>query len=165
MASKFECEKCGKKFDSKLEAVKHEKHCGEGLDEWVCETCGKTFDTKKECEKHESHCIKDITKKKFLSSTEYSILDRATKKEYVCEWACKCNNCGKSWAYLDEVENKMNSQIRNNACNSAMICNPCVSMAAGNANTQLDKQIKELKQCPNCKSSNVKREARYFKKE
>jgi hypothetical protein len=44
-------------------------------------------------------------------------------------------------------------------------CNPCVAAPLANANTQLNKQIADLKSCPDCKSSDVKKEARYFKKQ
>jgi len=136
-----------------------------------CDVCGRKFETRKVAEKHERACLKNeadmekMKSQKFLSESEIKKLSWKEKREYVREWHCTCHNCDKKWNYLDNVEKKMKSQVSTNACvQLGSCCNPCVGLAASNANTQLDKQIQELKQCPECKSSNVKREARYFKK-
>lgn len=103
---------------------------------------------------------------KSISQEEYDDLSPTDKKNYLKEWACVCNECNEKWNYLAEVETKMNSQIFTNACvQTGSCCNPCVGLAASNANTQLNKQVSELKQCPKCKSSNVKRNAKFFKKQ
>jgi len=103
---------------------------------------------------------------KSIKEDKYKELTWKEKLQYVKEWHCKCNECGKTWNYLSKVENEMNRQQGLNACLQTGNCwNPCVGAITSNANVQLSKQLKELKQCPKCKSGNVKREARYFKKQ
>ncbi len=102
---------------------------------------------------------------KSITNEQYEKLILSDKQKYIKEWVCKCNECGKKWAYLDSVEKEMKRQLAGNALvGLGMCCNPCVTVATSNANTQLSKQVKELKQCPKCKSSNVRCEAKYFKK-
>ncbi len=128
-----------------------------------CDKCGKKFDSEKEAEKHEKNCKEDISSS--INEEQYANLKYGSKGNYIKEWVCKCNECGKKWAYLDSVEKEMRRQATGNALMGlGMCCNPCMVLATSNANTQLSKQIKELKQCPECKSSNVKCETRYFKK-
>ena len=103
---------------------------------------------------------------KSITEEEYKQLSWKEKFNYVKEWKCKCNECGKHWNYLDKAEKEMRNQIGLNAClQVGYCCNPCMGIATSNANTQLSKQVKELKQCLQCKSSNVKCEARYFLKQ
>ncbi|MFH1175010.1 MAG: hypothetical protein V1725_07810 [archaeon] len=93
-------------------------------------------------------------------------LNKEDQRNYVKEWHCGCNECGEKWHYLDKVEKEMNSQIGlNGLLQAGNCCNPCVGTATSNANTQLKKQVHELKQCPKCKSGNVTCQARYFKKQ
>ncbi len=82
---------------------------------------------------------------------------------YIKEWQCTCNECGNQWHYLDSVEKKMHDQIQTNACTGlSFCCNPCIGLSATNANTQLENQILDLRRCPKCKSSNVRRTEKYF---
>lgn len=102
--------------------------------------------------------------KKFLKEDEYKKLPSADKKNYVKEWSCKCNNCGKKWAYLDKIEKQMKSQaISNSLMGLGMCCNPCGAIFS-NKSIDTSNEIEKLKQCPKCQSSNAKCEARYFKK-
>ncbi len=101
---------------------------------------------------------------KSIGKKEFDSLEKEDQKKYTLEWNCICNQCKEKWHYLDSVEKRMESQTNANICaGTTMCCNPCATSAMGNANTQLDKQLKELKQCPKCKSGNVKREPKYFK--
>ena len=101
-----------------------------------------------------------------LNQEQYEKLKWSEKLKYVKEWKCICNECKHKWHYLNQVERRMKSQETANALTGlGMCCNPCALTYTNNQNTQLNKQIAELKQCPKCKSQNVKREARYFKKQ
>ena len=86
-------------------------------------------------------------------------------KDSVKEWSCQCKNCGKKWAYLDSVEKDLKRMQTSNLISACGMCNPATSMYAANKNTDLKMKLEELKQCPNCKSSNVVCKAKYFKKE
>lgn len=105
-------------------------------------------------------------KSSFINQEQFDKLSPSEKKDYIKEWYCICNVCRKKWAYLDSVEKQIKSQVTGNALMGlGNCCNPCMTVTTSNANTQLRKQLGELKQCIECKSSNVKCEARYFKKE
>ena len=107
-----------------------------------------------------------MSSKKEITDEEYKNLSWSEKRDYVCEWKCKCNSCGRVWHYLDSVERNMKSTMSANAFTQlGNCCNPCVAAPLANANTQLNKQIADLKSCPDCKSSDVKKEERYFKKQ
>jgi hypothetical protein len=97
---------------------------------------------------------------KSINQEQYEKLSKEDKKEYIKEWSCECNECGKKWAYLDSVEKSMKTQAIGNAL---MCCHPCGAIFS-NKSIDISKQIKELKQCSSCKSSNAKCEAKYFKK-
>lgn len=103
---------------------------------------------------------------KSILEIDYLKLDKAQKKQYVKEWESECNECGKKWTYLAQVENEMERQSLGNALTGlGCCCNPCVTTATSNANTQLSQQLAKLKSCPKCGSSNVKRTPKYFKKQ
>jgi hypothetical protein len=98
-----------------------------------------------------------------ISEERYRELEPKERIGYVKEWACKCKECSKKWHYLDSVEKSMQSQ----ACGNALVgCGmPCFSpITTRNVNDSTNK-INELKSCPKCGSSNVTKEAKYFKKE
>jgi len=106
-----------------------------------------------------------MEKNKSVNEEQFQKLNKGDKNKYVKEWSCECGECGKKWAYLDSVEKEMKRQVTGNALMGlGMCCNPCVTLSTSNANTQLSKQMKELKQCPECKSSNAQCKARYFSK-
>ena len=87
------------------------------------------------------------------------------KKNYEKEWECTCNECKEKWHYLASVEKQMqNQQVGNALMSLGFCCNPCVVSATSNANTHLQQQRANLKSCPKCRSSNVQRTAKYFKK-
>lgn len=103
---------------------------------------------------------------KSINEEQYKELTWRERLNYVKEFKCRCNECGKTWNYLANAEKEMKTQMLGNACvHAGNCCNPCIALGASNANTQLSKQIKELKQCPKCRSSNVVYEARYFPKQ
>ena len=52
----WECEKCGKKFKKKKNAIIHEKKCNI----WECEKCGKNFKSYNHAVNHEKLCKKII---------------------------------------------------------------------------------------------------------
>lgn len=104
--------------------------------------------------------------KKSLNQEEYSALEPAMKKMYIKEHSCVCNECGEKWHYLDSVEKNMNSQEMANALTGlGFCCNPCVTTATSNANTQIAQQKAKLKSCPKCGSSNVTKTEKFFKKQ
>jgi len=101
---------------------------------------------------------------KHITEEKYENLKWEEKREYDKEWVCVCNECKKKWHYLDSVERKMRSQETSNALiGLGFCCNPCVTTATSNANTQIAHQKAQLRSCPKCRSSNVKRKAKYFK--
>jgi len=103
---------------------------------------------------------------KTLSSEEYQSLSWSEQRKYVKEWACTCNECNKKWHYLSAVEDRIKSEQFNNAMMGlGMSCNPCMTTATSNANTQLEQQEAKLKSCPKCGSSNVTKTAKYFKRQ
>lgn len=124
---------------------------------------------KKEAIEKERSKIKSLQKP--IDYWQFSRLSFIDKKNYIKEWFCKCKHCGEKWHYLDDVEKKMRSQNSTNCCLQAGSCpTGCApffitSAVTSNSQTQLKRQIGELKQCPKCKSSNVTCEAKYFKKE
>lgn len=104
--------------------------------------------------------------KQNITEDEYKNLSWSEKNAYVKEWACVCNKCKHKWHYLDSVEKQMNTQQIGNALTGlGFCCNPCVTTAASNANTQIAQQKAKLKSCPKCGSSNVTRSPEFFKKQ
>ena len=104
--------------------------------------------------------------KSFIEETEFKKLSWSERNKYVKEWVCVCNECKNKWHYLDSVEKEINSQSCNNALiGTGMCCNPCIATATSNANTQLSQQKAKLKSCPNCGTSNITRNAKFFKKQ
>jgi bacterioferritin-associated ferredoxin len=104
--------------------------------------------------------------KQNITEEEYKNLSWSNKNNYVKEWACICNECKHKWHYLDSVEKEMTKQMSlNGLLQAGNCCNPCVGATTSNATTQLKKQLGELKQCPKCGSSNVKKNAKIFKKQ
>ena len=184
MTSKFQCEKCDKEFDTKNEAEKHEKNCSLQKRLNLSEKLSLSGTTKKmfslEQDKSKSQDSENIpNSKKCRTCGKYvGLIPNNTydgekfcswkcRKAYqtkTLEWKCKCNSCGHVWHYLDKVEKTMKKQVGYNTCTSLAICNPCVTMAASNANTNLMKQMNDLKSCPKCGSSNVTKEAIFFDK-
>ncbi|VVB83630.1 Uncharacterised protein [uncultured archaeon] len=107
-----------------------------------------------------------IKEKSWIEEAEFEKLSRSEKKEYIKEWGCICNECRNKWHYLDSIEKEINFQTRNNSLlGLGMCCNPCVALSTSNANTQLSQQKAKLKSCPKCGSSNVTRNAKFFKKQ
>lgn len=103
---------------------------------------------------------------KSINEEEFSALSPSEKEGYVKEWSCVCNECSEKWHYLDAVEKEIDRQIQVNALSGlAFCCNPCVTSASSNANTQLSQQKMKLKTCPKCGSSNVTKIGKYFKKQ
>lgn len=104
--------------------------------------------------------------KNSLNEKEFKELNFGEKLNYVKEWKCVCQECNKKWHYLNSIEKKMESQQLTNSClQVSFCCNPCVGTATSNANNQLEQQRSKLTSCPECGSSNVKKEAKYHKKE
>lgn len=136
---------------------------------YKCDKCGKKFDSKKETEKHEKNCkgkerdkIKRIAES--VNNEQFDKLNSSDKNNYVKEWFCECKTCGEKWHYLDDVEKEMKRQLTGNALiGLGMCCNPCGAIFS-NKSMDLKREIDKLKQCPKCKSSHVKCEARYFRK-
>jgi hypothetical protein len=88
MASKFKCDYCGKEFDTRNEAEKHEKTCSkEEKEVWECEHCGEEFDTKKECEEHEEDCNSSNDKKVPWSHKKYRelLFEQIDEKDIIDE--------------------------------------------------------------------------------
>lgn len=101
-----------------------------------------------------------------ITEEEYGKLSWSDKQKYEKEWSCVCNECKTKWHYLDSVEKQMNSQALGNALiGFGFCCNPCVTTATSNANTQIAQQKVKLKSCPKCGSSNVTKKAKSFKKQ
>jgi len=100
-----------------------------------------------------------------ITESNYKKLSWSRKQEYVKELACQCNSCHNKWHYLDSVEKQIKHEQTSNALMGiGMCCNPCMTTATSNANTQLAQQEAKLKSCPKCGSSNVTRNAKFFKK-
>ncbi|MEK6916012.1 MAG: hypothetical protein AABW89_05735 [Nanoarchaeota archaeon] len=104
-----------------------------------------------------------------LNYQQFSKLSSAQRKLYLLEWAYECNNCGEKWHYLGDVENDMKSQLSSNSCYQCGSCHSCnsffiTSAITSNAQEQLKRQIKGLKQCPKCGSSNADYEAKFFRR-
>lgn len=103
---------------------------------------------------------------KTLDDEGFNDLTWSEKQQYVKEWACVCNECKHKWHYLDSVEKQMKTQQVGNALMGlGACCNPCMTLATSNANTQLRQQHAQLKSCPKCGSSNVTKTAKYFHKQ
>ena len=104
--------------------------------------------------------------KQNLTEEEYKNISRSKKNSYIKEWVCICNECEHKWHYLDSVEKQMEVQhLGNTLTGLGCCCNPCVTSTVSNANTQIEQQITKLKSCPKCGSSNVTKNAKFFKKE
>ena len=103
---------------------------------------------------------------KTINESQYNALEKSEKSQYIKEWSCVCNSCKEKWHYLDSVEKKIDSQQTANALMGlGMCCNPCMTTAMANTNTQLEQQKNKFKSCPKCGSANVTKTAKYFKKQ
>ena len=104
---------------------------------------------------------------KSLDKYEFENLRKngVSSHEYVKEWKLICNECGKKWFYLDKIEKDI---AKETTANSLMVLSSCGGGATGahlNSKSQdLQNKLNELKSCPNCKSSNVSKEEKYYKK-
>lgn len=159
MASKFECEKCGKEFSDKIMAEKHELTCKKGKGKYICANCGTSVGRFERVVGGGEDFCSTKCRNSYLSSSKLS-------GKIAKEWKCKCNSCGHVWHYLDSVEKQMKKQSNQNAC---MACgnagpNPAYVMNINKAN-DLNRQIQQLKQCPKCGSSDVRKEERFFQKQ
>ena len=101
-----------------------------------------------------------------ISEDDFNKLDSKSKKNYVKEWSCICNECGGKWHYLDDVAKGIKKQIHANACSACGGGGTSEGPAQLNTeNKKLELKVLELESCPKCKSSNVTKEARYFRKQ
>jgi hypothetical protein len=103
---------------------------------------------------------------KTLSDHEYRMLDKKSKKNFIKEWKCHCNECAKEWHYLEKMEKDIEKQMQGESMiGLGMCCNPCAVLATSHGVTNLKQKLAEIKSCPNCKSQNVSKEARYIEKQ
>ena len=73
-----------------------------------------------------------------ITEEKYKSLSWSKKQDYIQEWACICNACSHKWHYLDSVEKQIKREQTSNALMGlGMCCNPCMTTATSNANTQL----------------------------
>ncbi len=112
---------------------------------------------------------KILSLNKPINYDQFNKLSSAERREYVLEYAYKCKNCSRKWHYLGDVEENMKSQLSSNSCYQCGSCHSCnsffiTSAITSNAQEQLERQIRGLKQCPECGSSNADYEARFFRR-
>jgi len=120
-----------------------------------CDNCGKSIgysetlhdftDGKKVC----TSCLKKFEKN----------VKENTENKKVTEIKCTCNQCGKTWHYLpvDQLQEANKSlQNANKYCLQSTAC--CGSPLGCLGAVMPVQEIRDFKQCPNCKSRNIKTE-------
>jgi hypothetical protein len=94
--------------------------------------------------------------------TDYPSQKICKQSEYVGEYKRTCRECGKVWYSLESREKKLENQ---QCWNSCVTCSSSIALARGKGgwggyaqsthNEQTtDEQLNNLRQCPNCHSTN-----------
>jgi hypothetical protein len=88
-------------------------------------------------------------------------------KKHVKEYRCTCKECGTVWHYLASEESALKLQGASNALMgcawASTSCSP-ISMIFSNKSIDTSRQLKKLSLCPNCNSSNIKKEEIFHEK-
>lgn len=118
-----------------------------------CDECGKVFDS--------SEIVKKFEGRKVCSSCYYRLLGVKTQTET----QCKCNQCGKVWHYIpkdQQEESRKKGYNTNKACIQSLAC--CGSPLGCIAFLVPNQQVRDLNQCPQCQSRDVKIEVIEYEK-
>jgi hypothetical protein len=102
---------------------------------------------------------------KSISEEKYNSLSKIEQKEYVKEWACSCNECDKKWHFLDSTKKQLESiALSNNLIGTSACCGNPIGLYGANKGREFTNELNKLKQCPDCKSTNIELKAKYHKK-
>jgi len=94
-------------------------------------------------------------------------------KLHVKEYKRKCNECGKVWHSLASREEKIRKELRSNNCDKLVAaCGMCgghwsalgASKQAERNEQALTEELRRLRKCPECGSSNYEEEVVIYEK-
>ncbi len=97
-------------------------------------------------------------------------LDKKESGEYhelreVKETRCICNQCSKVWHYLKKDEDGVRGAKSHNLTKNLVQATACCGSPVGCFAAAIpEKKVKDLDQCPNCKSRDIKRETITYKR-
>ncbi len=95
---------------------------------------------------------------------EFSKKKKVETEGKVMEFKCKCNQCGKIWHYLPkEISDLRTQQIGNAMIGASMCCNPFGALFSNKA-IESRRQIEKFNKCPECGSSDIKKEEVWYEK-
>ena len=155
----WKCDKCGKEFESKDSAEKHEEKC-KGKKIKTCPNCGK------ELRIFKTGLVYRLGDKRFCSikcKNEYKNNSKGTIEEY----KRKCNECGKVWHSLVSREKEIEKDVKFNACiQVSTACGGNLGAATQSKRSVESQQdlLDKLKKCPACGSRNYKEEIITYEK-
>ena len=130
---------------------------------YKCDKCGKRFDTRKQAEKHEKNCKKRKGFNKFKFIEGMDINAKIRNKKTIKEIRCKCNSCGKVWHFLPEEEKRAKSGKCWSAYGQMSCCLP-MQLYSKHEGLKWQDKLDKFKKCPKCGSVNItKKELEYAK--
>ena len=107
--------------------------------------------------------VKTATKAQEFSLDSEEQFDPKTQ---VREFKRTCQQCKKIWHVLEERENKVQKNVRDNNCyQGTFCCNPGAQLQAKRNVEAGEGELDKLRKCPDCGSANYKEEViKYAKK-
>ncbi len=135
----------------------------------ICAECGrkensflKCFNYKWDTDFKEHFCSEECNVK---FREKKKVEQEMERKGMIKEIKCKCNQCGKTWHYLESREKEIKESIGTNAKVQMGFAFFNVSAATqAKRNVEAQKELlDQLKRCPKCGSHDITKEDIYFK--